>query len=199
MIFSFARPTDQQIRAFLKSQRPQEISSPSPGKLLVETPPGFRRHSLSRRLGAGEEVFQQARSALRTWQQLQLRWVETWPREPVLAPGTDLAVVARAGGLWWMNACRLVHVDDDAAADEGEGGKISSYTYATLPGHVACGEEQFLVRIDDEGQVWYEIIAVSRPQHPLAWLGLPILRGFQRRFGQHSAARMQDLAAGNSA
>lgn len=45
------------------------------------------------------------------------------------------------------------------------------FAYGTLPGHVESGEERFQIewhRSDDS--VWYDILAFSRPNHPLARL-----------------------------
>jgi uncharacterized protein (UPF0548 family) len=39
-----------------------------------------------------------------------------------------------------------------------------------------------------DNSVWYDILAFSRPSHILAWLGYPIVRRTQKRFGRESAA-----------
>jgi uncharacterized protein (UPF0548 family) len=62
---------------------------------------------------------------------------------------------------------------------------------ATLQHHVERGEERFSVehhRADDA--VWYDILAFSVPQHPLARLGYPLSRAAQRRFAVDSKAAM---------
>ena len=71
-----------------------------------------------------------------------------------------MAVIARRLGLWWLNACRIVYVVD-------EPGPVSRYgfAYGTLPDHAGSGEERFLVEWDRaSGEVWYDILAFSRPQ-----------------------------------
>jgi uncharacterized protein (UPF0548 family) len=44
----------------------------------------------------------------------------------------------------------------------------------------------------DQGDdnVWYDILAFSRPNHFLTRLGYPVVRRTQKRFGQDSAASM---------
>ena len=49
------------------------------------------------------------------------------------------------------------------------------------PVHAEQGEESFMVERDADGQVTFEIIAVSKPKHPLARLAPPITRFMQRR------------------
>ena len=97
-----------------------------------------------------------------------------------------MAVIARQLGLWWLNACRIVYVVD-------EPGPISRYgfAYGTLPDHAGTGEERFLVEWDRaSGEVWYDILAFSRPHWLLTRLGYPYVRRVQKRFGRESAAAM---------
>jgi uncharacterized protein (UPF0548 family) len=65
------------------------------------------------------------------------------------------------------------------------------FAYGTLADHMATGEERFTVewrRADHS--VWYDILAFSRPRHPLARVGLPFGRALQRRFARDSMAAM---------
>jgi uncharacterized protein (UPF0548 family) len=43
----------------------------------------------------------------------------------------------------------------------------------------------------EDNNVWYDILAFSRPNHLLARLGYPVVRRMQKRFGRESAAAMQ--------
>jgi uncharacterized protein (UPF0548 family) len=99
--------------------------------------------------------------------------------------------------VWWLNACRIVYAVDEMGPVCRFG-----FAYGTLPGHAESGEERFLVewdRADDD--VWYDIIAFSRPNHLLARLGYPLTRRTQKRFARDSAAAMRKAvgtAAGSS-
>ena len=75
---------------------------------------------------------------------------------------------------------------------EGEGSRARfGFAYGTLPGHVEMGEELFLVEWDRvTDAVTYSILAFSRPRHPLARIGRPLVRRLQRRFREDSAAAM---------
>jgi uncharacterized protein (UPF0548 family) len=97
-----------------------------------------------------------------------------------------VAIIARNLGLWWLNACRIVYV-----VDEGEPIRRYGYACGTLPAHAGEGEERFLVEWDRaSGEVWYDILAFSRPHGLLARLGHPYMRRVQKRFGRESAAAM---------
>lgn len=153
----------------------------------AETPPvGYIVDRTRIKLGSGEAVFRLAIAALRGWEQFRLGWVEAWPKETPIQTGEVVGVMGRAFGRWWVNACRIVYVVDET-------GTISKFgfAYGTLPGHVESGEERFLIEWDqrDDG-VWYDILAFSRPRHPLIRLAYPIVRRFQKRFGRDSAAAM---------
>src|SRR5439155_1615379 len=65
------------------------------------------------RLGEGETVFRSAVAALRRWEQFRLGWVEAWPADTPLRPGEAVAVMCRAVGGWWLNACRVVYLIDE--------------------------------------------------------------------------------------
>ncbi len=97
-----------------------------------------------------------------------------------------MAVIARNLGLWLLNACRIVYV-----VDEEEPIQRYGFAYGTLPDHAETGEERFVVERDRaSGEVWYDILAFSRPRMLLAWLGYPYVRQVQKRFAKASAAAM---------
>jgi uncharacterized protein (UPF0548 family) len=136
-------------------------------------------------------VFRAAVAALRRWEQFRLGWVEAWPPDTPIQKGEVVAVMGRAVGVWWVNACRVVYaVDEDGLVAR------FGFAYGTLPGHVESGEERFLVEWDRaDGGVWYDVLAFSRPNHVLTRLGYPVVRRLQRRFGRDSAAAMLRAAA----
>jgi uncharacterized protein (UPF0548 family) len=39
--------------------------------------------------------------------------------------------------------------------------KRFGFAYGTLPEHAGSGEERFLVEMDDEQTVWYDILAIA--------------------------------------
>jgi uncharacterized protein (UPF0548 family) len=62
-----------------------------------------------------------------------------------------------------------------------KGDRSWGFAYGTLPGHPEQGEEAFVVSLDPEGSVRFEIRAFSRPASRLVELSGPIGRSVQRR------------------
>ena len=104
----------------------------------------------------------------------------------MILSGEVVAVIAHKIGLWWLNACRIVYVVDEPGPIRRFG-----FAYGTLPDHAGTGEERFLVEWDRaSGEVWYDILAFSRPHQILTRLGYSYMRRVQEQFGKESAAAM---------
>ncbi|KAF1871940.1 hypothetical protein Lal_00012157 [Lupinus albus] len=56
---------------------------------------------------------------------------------------------------------------------------------------VGAGEERFSVEIDENNQVWYEILSFSKPTHILSFVGYPYVILRQKYFAHESAKLMQ--------
>jgi uncharacterized protein (UPF0548 family) len=180
------KPSADALRRFLDMQRDLPFTYAAVGATAAMPPAGFVVDRTRIKLGEGEAVFQLAKTALRRWEQFRLGWVESWSPDTPLLPGEVVAVMGRAVGVWWVNACRVVYAVDEAGPVPKFG-----FAYGTLPGHVESGEERFLIEWDrgDNG-VWYDILAFSRPNQLPARLGYPVVRRLQRRFGRDSGASM---------
>ncbi len=180
------RPSAAMIRDFLAAQAKSDFTYPEVGAMATTPPPGYVLDHTRIKLGEGEAVFRAATAALGRWDQFRLGWVEAWPPETPIQTGRVVAVVARCLGLWWLNACRIAYVVDEA-------GPVTRFGFAngTLPGHSGMGEERFLIEWDRaSGEVWYDILAFSRPHVFLTRIGYPYMRRVQRRFGRESATAM---------
>jgi uncharacterized protein (UPF0548 family) len=183
---SLRSPTAAMVREFLAAQAKLGFTYTTVGATASLPPTGYVVDHTRIKLGEGEEVFTKAKDALGRWEQFRLGWVEAWPPETPIQTGEVVAVVARRVGLWWLSACRIVYVVD-------EPGSVSRYgfAYGTLPDHAGAGEERFLVEWDRaSGEVWYDVLAFSRPQWLLTRLGYRYMRRLQKRFGRESAAAM---------
>jgi uncharacterized protein (UPF0548 family) len=191
-MLSLRKPSAASIRSFLRAQAKLPFTYEAVGATSQTPPSGFDVDHTRIKLGEGESVFHSASVALRRWQQFHLGWVEAWSPETPLQSGEVVAVMGRAAGLWWLNACRIVYVVDEFGPIRKFG-----FAYGTLPGHVESGEERFLIEWDPgENSVWYDILAFSRPNHFLTRLGYPIVRRLQKRFGRDSAASMLKAVRG---
>lgn len=185
-MLSLRKPESRDIQAFLDVQAGLGFTYDGVGATAGEPPARYVLDQTRARLGRGAAVFDSAKSALENWRQFRLDWLEVSPPEPPIRPGEVVAILAHTGGVWWLNACRIVYVVDENGPEPRFG-----YAYGTLPAHVGAGEERFLVEMDENGDVWYDVLAFSRPQHILARLGYPFVRILQKRFGRDSAAAMQ--------
>ena len=98
------------------------------------------------------------------------------------------AHTARHLGFWSLNTARIVYRIEETDDVERFG-----FGYGTLPGHAERGEERFSVEWNrEDGSVYYDVFAFSRPKHPLAWLGYPFARLLQRRFAGDSKRAMAE-------
>jgi uncharacterized protein (UPF0548 family) len=181
----FRKPSHDSIRAFLARQAAAPYSYPEVGATRATPPAGYTLDHRQVCLGEGEPTFRLACAALRRWEMFRLGWVELyWPDTP-LEPGKTVAVLGRVVGLWWLSVTRIVYVLDESTPMRRFG-----FAYGTLDGHPMRGEERFLIEWRGDNTVWYDLLAFSRPGSWLTWLGYPLARRAQRRFGVESLAAM---------
>jgi len=182
------KPTPETVHNFLEQQVESRFSYREVGATAGEHPAGYIIDHTRVELGRGLQVFRSAQQALIQWRQFGMGWVEAQPSDTPIREGQLVAIIARSIGLWWLNACRIVYVIDEQS-DRLKFG----FAYGTLPDHVGSGEERFLIEMNDDETVWYDILAFSRPQHPLAHVGYPFVRRVQKRFGKQSAVLMKQI------
>ena len=184
-MFSAVRPSDEDIERFLSESRHLSLSY-QPVGIATAGALSFDVDEETTHLGTGEPVFARARAALTGWSHFRLGWVDIFPRNAAIAPGTDVAVLIRHLGFWSLNGCRVVY------SIGGMNGMEFGFAYGTLGNHAETGEELFKVVFDEtSGDVTYVIRAVSKPRSPLARLGYPVVRSLQARFRRDSARMMR--------
>lgn len=182
MVF-LTKPSANRLRRFLAGQADRELTYREVGATAGHPPSGYTVDTTRIRLGSGAAVFTLACEALRQWRQFGLGWVDVWQPDTPLERGHDVAVMGRSVGVWWLNACRIVYTVNEP--------NRYGFAYGTLPGHIARGEERFLIEWDQvSDEVWYDILAFSHPHHWAARIGYPLVRRRQKQFGQDSAAAM---------
>jgi uncharacterized protein (UPF0548 family) len=182
-MLTLRRPSAGQIATFLEHQARSSFSYPAVGATATAAPDGFAIDRNRVCLGRGADTFRLAAAALRRWDMFDLGWVHLHADRAPATTGTNVAVVVHRFGVWWLNACRVVYVVDEPTR--------FALAYGTLSDHAASGEERFSVewrQADDS--VTYDILAFSRPRHPLARLGRPVARSLQRRFARDSLEAM---------
>src|SRR5207244_9852018 len=149
-------------------------------------PAGYNIDHYRVQLGTGEGGWQRATEAIRAWRMFSMPWVNLhWATAPIQV-GTDVAVSIHHFGFYSLNACRIVYVVDEETPTKRFG-----FAYGTLAEHAESGEERFTVEWNrEEDEVWYDILAFSRPRTMLARLGYPLSRLLQKKFAEGSKAAM---------
>ena len=184
------KPDERRIEKFLAQQRALDFSYAAVGATRTEAPGGFDVDCNRVSLGRGERAFQSACEAMSRWEMFPVDWTSISPHDAPIAEGAVVAMSARCFGTWWLNGCQIVYTFDDHAPKRRFG-----FAYGTLPSHVECGEERFMIEMDEDGQVWYEISSFSRPRHWLVRLAYPLARWLQKRFVTDSLAQMRRIVA----
>lgn len=197
MFFSLEKPTEERIDAIIAQSQDQPYSYPDVGATqhMLTQKPFSTTYVMDHnrvQLGAGSDLFEQAKRALSQWRMCNLGWAEICGTAKPIEPGTVIACVPKMFGIWLINPCRVVYKIDETV----DGVSRFGLAYGTLPGHAATGEERFLLEwhhADDI--VWYDILAFSQPGHWFGQLGYPIMRQFQKRYGRDSARVMVETCA----
>jgi uncharacterized protein (UPF0548 family) len=192
-MFLLSQPSETDIRQFIASQQDLPFSYPQAGATrnqpgnLLSGPKGYTVDHNRTKLGDGEQTYQRAVAALQGWKQFDLGWVSLVPSGKPLEVGTIVAVRAKTFGFWSLNAARIVYL-----INEDQNGSVRfGFAYGTLPDHVERGEERFMVERHADDSVWYDILAFSRPKHPVVRLGFPVARLLQKRFVRDSLGVMR--------
>ncbi len=183
--WSLTAPTNAVVDEFLRRQAAAELSYREVGASSGGAPAGYNLDHNRVRLGEGAAAFEAGCAALRRWKMFPGPWTRIAPAEAPLDVGTVVAMQARAFGLWWLNACRIVYV-----VDETEPVRRFGFAYGTLRAHVEQGEERFSVEWLPDDSVWYDLRAFSRPRYWAVRLAKPLARKLQRRFVRESQRAM---------
>ncbi|EFA80379.1 hypothetical protein PPL_07213 [Heterostelium album PN500] len=196
------KPSDSQIREYLAQRR----ETPFPYTYIhgtkeydtkpeFEADPRFANYDIDYskiHLGRGRECFERAVAAMKSWKMFDVDWVDFCFNDVPIAVGNTVAVASKQFGFWALNFCRVVYMID--GPDEDESVIRFGFAYGTLD-HLEKGEERFTIewRRDPnsgDGDVFYELLSFSEPQHWMTQLGYPIARFFQEKFKVDSSNAM---------
>lgn len=185
-MFRITEPSEHDAVEFVNSQRNLPFTYTEVGATNAVPPKSDYNVDHNRiQLGTGEAVYKKAVEALKNWRHFDLGWVTIAPRGVPVEVGATVAIKARAFGTWSLSASRIVYtIDED---------KRFGFAYGTLPDHVECGEERFLIEWRADDSVWYDILAFSRPKHPLVRLSKPLARMLQKQFARDSLSKIRDI------
>jgi len=185
-LFRITEPSEQDAVEFVSVQRNLPFTYDEVGATNT-TPPaaGYNIDHNRIQIGTGEAVYKRGVEALKNWRHFDLGWVTIVPRGVAVEVGATVAVKARAFGTWSLNASRVVYTIDES--------RRFGFAYGTLPDHVECGEERFLIEWLADDSVWYDILAFSHPKHPLVRLNKPLARRLQKQFVRDSLSKIRQI------
>ncbi|HKP69547.1 MAG TPA: DUF1990 domain-containing protein [Pyrinomonadaceae bacterium] len=187
-MFLLTRPSDAQVKAFLKKCESSPFSYTEVGTSVDTRPAGYNVDHNRIRLGSGTELFERAKTAIRQWKMFDVPGIELCYPDTPLEPGRNVAPLASHLGFYSLNSCRIVYVID-------EPGRLG-FAYGTLVEHAEIGEERFMVEYHpDTGEVWYDLFAFSRPGNIFVKLGYPYSRYRQKSFSTGSKYAMRRAVA----
>jgi uncharacterized protein (UPF0548 family) len=201
-MISLTRPSPARIRAYIDSRRELPLTyadigiTARAGALPAELRARYRVDDYRIELGQGAECFARACDALERWAMFRIDFAELCSPDVKPEPGAVVGILAHGGGLWSVSCARVLSTLRESGAVERHG-----FTYGTLPGHAASGEERFSIEWQREAddRVCYCVRAFSRPGHWLTWVGRPVLRSLQRRFQGASTRAMLESVRGAGA
>ena len=182
-MYFFSRPSDAQIKAFLKERESDSFSYVEVGATLDKPPARYTIDHNRQLLGSGRDVFQRAKTAITQWKMFEVPGMTLCYPDTPIEPGQNVAPLAHHLGFYSLNACRIDYVIDEP--------NRFGFAYGTLPEHAEIGEERFTVEFHQEtGEVWYDVFAFSRPGNILVKLGYPYARYRQKKLARDSKAAM---------
>ena len=136
-----------------------------------DLPAGYDHVSRDEVIGSGREAFDRAAAAVFRWTAQRGAGLRVRASGPASTPGTVVLMTAGLPRLGLDIPCRVVWVVDEPDR--------RGFAYGTLPGHPESGEESFVVSLQPDGEVRYELAAFSRLATPLARLGAPVSKQVQ--------------------
>jgi uncharacterized protein (UPF0548 family) len=192
-LFRFTAPLDDEVRRFIANQEHAGFAYSEVGASADTVPDGYNVDHNRIELGRGERVWQRTVAAVGAWQMFNIPWLRLyWPDTPIEV-GAIVAISVCHFGFFSLNACRIVYVvDEDGVVTNAP---VSRFGFAngTLGEHAESGEERFTVEWDrTSDNVFYDILAFSRPRHTLAKLTYPLSRSLQRAFADCSKVTMSN-------
>ena len=188
MLFQLNFPTQHHLDALIIQQKDKPFSYPKSDNLSLREMKqlrGFNYDSNRILLGEGDAVFKAASQAIRQWTMFPGGWARIYSDTTPIEVGRVVAMCARVMGLWWLNCSRIVYTVNEP--------NRFGFAYGTLYHHAESGEELFQVKMYENGEVYYELQAFSRPRHWMARLGFPLARFYQRKFVKDSLKNMKKV------
>lgn len=146
-------------------------------------PPGYRH--LRYRTCLGRADLDAAAEAVLTWRLHRAAGVHIDASADRAVPGVHVTSRLGIGPLRIAAPCRVVAVVDEPDR--------RGFSYGTVAGHPATGEESFTVERAADGRVWFAVTAFSRPARLSMRAAGPVAPLLQRAFAARLGRRLRGL------
>ncbi|HET9649913.1 MAG TPA: DUF1990 domain-containing protein [Microlunatus sp.] len=153
--------------------RATPFSYPEVGATRGDLPAGYTPLRREVHIGAGQEFFDLARTALFGWHVHRAAGPKVVSSSLLVADDTVAVVRIGVGPLALKAPVKIVYVVDEPGR--------AGFAYGTLPGHPEQGEESFMISMDEAGRVRFDIVAFSKPATRLAQTSGSLGRAMQNR------------------
>ncbi|MER8232896.1 DUF1990 domain-containing protein [Streptomyces sp. NPDC101490] len=170
------------------------LSRPRPALTYGETgatrapadlPDGYRHLRCTTVVGHGRAAFERAGTAVTTWRMHRDSGASLLADAGRAAPGTAVEVSIGLGPFRLTAPCSVIWT---AYEDRRTG-----FAYGTLTGHPECGEESFVVELEDDGTVRFTVTAFSRPATWYTRLAGPLVPPLQRAYAHRLGRTLRRL------
>ncbi|KAK3410541.1 UPF0548 protein At2g17695 [Eucalyptus grandis] len=139
-------------------------------------------------VGSGRDTYEKGKNALQSWRHFGLNWTFVDSKTRV-QNGVKFCVCVKEFLPWLVMPLEVVFVNESQKSKKGGalGGASFRFGGGTLKGHLLAGEESFSIELDENNQVWYEILSFSKPAHFLSFIGYPYVQLRQKYFAHQSS------------
>ncbi|GHB60162.1 DUF1990 domain-containing protein [Streptomyces cirratus] len=151
-------------------------------------PAGYNHLHHRTRIGSGRAVFEAAGVALTTFRAHRASGMRIRAETGAVRPGARVTVGIGFGPLRIDAPCLILRTAYESAR--------VGFAYGTLVSHPESGEESFMVLMDPDGTVWFEVTAFSRPARWYTRLAGPVIPFLQLGYARLLGRTLRKLAAG---
>lgn len=149
-------------------------------------PAGYHHLHHRTRIGHGQGVFEAAGTALTTFGAHRASGMRVSAETGAVRPGARVTVGIGLGPLRVDARCLVLRTAYETTR--------IGFAYGTLVGHPESGEESFMVLMEPDGTVWFEVTAFSRPARWYTRLGGPVVPFLQLNYARLLGRTLRRLA-----
>lgn len=181
------------LRRLARIGRPADLTYAEHGLTRQgQAPAGYRTVRRRVRVGTGEEAFRRLAEGILAWDLHRGAGLRVPAETPRAAPGVRVVSGMGAGPVRIPAPCRVLWSEEP----EGTGPRRAGFGYGTLRGHPVAGEESFTATLEDDGSVWFEVFAYSRPANMVMRAAAPVTERTQAFITRGYIAAATRLAHG---